>query len=116
MAKSYASTVIKASPDEVWAALTEASELERWFANEVELDPEPGGRAVFRWSNGEEREAEVEEAEEERRLVLRWLDDGGIVSLDLVEGDTGTSVRVVETTPEFSAALGLQALAGCLIA
>jgi uncharacterized protein YndB with AHSA1/START domain len=108
--------VFEAPADEVWAAITEPSELERWFANEVELDPEPGGRAVFRWSNGEEREAVVEEAEPQRRLVLRWLDDGGIVSLELVEAVAGTSLRVIETTPEFSAALGLQALAACPIA
>ena len=26
-------------PDEVWRALTEAEQLEEWFANDVELDP-----------------------------------------------------------------------------
>ena|SRR5437773_1537703 len=106
----------EAPADEIWTALTDPDELERWFANEVELDAEPGGRAIFRWSNGEEREAVVEEVEPARRLVLRWLDDGGLVQLELVEAVAGTSLRVVETTPEFSAALGLRALAACAIA
>jgi len=105
-----------APPDEVWAALTEPERLEEWFANEVELEPEPGGRATFRWANGEEREAIVEAAEPERRLVLRWLDDGGVVSLDLREVAAGTSLRVVEATPEFTAALDVRALAACPIA
>src|SRR6185436_14967600 len=47
---------LSSPPDEVWEALTEAEQLERWFANDVELDAEPGGKAVFRWSNGEQRE------------------------------------------------------------
>ncbi|MGZ4359436.1 MAG: SRPBCC family protein [Gaiellaceae bacterium] len=102
--------------DEVWAALTEAERLERWFANEVEIDPVPGGRAVFRWQNGEQREALVEEVEEERALELRWLDDGGNVRLELDELPGGTRLRVTESGPEFAAALGLQAMAGCLVA
>ena len=70
---------LSSPPEEVWEALTEAEQLERWFANDVELDAEPGGKAVFRWSNGEQREAVIEEVEPERRLALRWLDDGGAV-------------------------------------
>jgi uncharacterized protein YndB with AHSA1/START domain len=104
--------ILETPPDEVWAALTEPEQLEQWFAPEVELVPETGGRAVFRWPNGEQREAVIEEVDPERRLVLRWLDDDGIVSIEL-DGATadGTRVRVVESTPEFSAALGLRALA-----
>ena len=47
------------SPDEVWKALTEAEQLEEWFANDVELDPREGGDGVFRWDDGEERRAKV---------------------------------------------------------
>ena len=57
--------------------------LEEWFANEVELDPTPGGRGVFRWDNGETREAVVESVEEGSRIVLRFEDDG-IVDLRVV--------------------------------
>ena len=58
----------------------------------------------------------VEEVEAERRLVLRWLDDDGVVELDLVPTGTGTTLRVVETSPEFAAALDVQMLATCMAA
>jgi uncharacterized protein YndB with AHSA1/START domain len=96
--------------DDVWEALTDAERLREWFANEVELDPRPGGSGVFRWGNGEERRAAVEEVEPGERLVLRWEDDG-VVELQLEEVAAGTRVLVRETSPEWSAALGLYALA-----
>ena len=62
--------------EEAWDALTDPDRLEEWFANDVELEPVPGGRAVFRWDDGEVRHAVVETVEEPERLVLRWEDDG----------------------------------------
>ena len=102
--------VVPASPDEVWEALTEPERLEEWFATDVELDAEPGGEAIFRWENGEERRAVVREAEPGERLVLDW-DDAGEVMLELEEVEGGTRVRVVETAPDWSTALELHALA-----
>lgn len=99
-------------PGEVWPALTEAERLEEWFANEVELDPRPGGIGVFRWANGEERRAVVEEADPGRRLELRWEDDGR-VEIALEEAGGGTRLVVRETAPDWSAALELRALAAC---
>src|SRR5690242_674653 len=51
--------VFPAPPEEVWAALTEPERLEEWFANDVELDPRPGGSGTFRWDDGDERHATV---------------------------------------------------------
>jgi uncharacterized protein YndB with AHSA1/START domain len=102
--------VFPASPAEVWEALTEPERLEEWFANEVELDAQPGGEGVFRWGNGEERRAVVREAEPEERLVLDW-DDAGEVVLELEEVDGGTRLHVTETSPDWSAALELHAFA-----
>jgi len=99
-----------AAPDEVWEALTEPERLEEWFATEAELDPRPGGEGVFRWGDGEERRATVREAEPEERLVLDW-DDGGEVVLELEEVEGGTRLHVVESSPEFSTALELSAMA-----
>ena len=99
-----------ATPAEVWEALTEPERLEEWFATEVELDPRPGGEGVFRWGNGEERRAVVREVELEERLVLDWEDDGEVV-LELEEVEGGTLLRVVESSPDWSAALELHALA-----
>ena len=107
--------VFEATRADVWEALTDEERLEEWFANDVELDPRPGGTGVFRWDNGEERRAVVEAAEPEERLVLRWEDDG-VVELRLEDADGRHAVHVRETSPEWSTALGLQALAACAIA
>jgi uncharacterized protein YndB with AHSA1/START domain len=107
--------VFPAPPDEVWEALTEPERLEEWFATEVELDVRPGGEGVFRWGDGDERHAVVEEVEEERRLVLGWEDDGRVV-LELEEVEGGTLVRVVETSPEWATALELHACAWAAVA
>ena len=102
--------VVPESPAEVWEALTEPERLEEWFATEAELDARPGGLGVFRWADGEEQRATVREVEPEERLVLDW-DEGGEVVLELEEVPDGTLVRVVETSPDFSAALELRAMA-----
>ncbi len=102
--------VFPVEPDEVWEALTDPERLEEWFANDVELDPRPGGAGVFRWENGEERHAIVREAEPGKRLVLDW-DDEGAVEFELEEVPDGTRLVVRETSPEWSTALELRALA-----
>ena len=101
---------VPAEPEEVWESLTEAERLEEWFANDVELEPREGGRGVFRWDDGDERHATVRELEPERRIVLDW-DDGGCVAIELETAEDGTLVRVVETAPDFAAALELRAFA-----
>src|SRR5436309_118996 len=102
------------SPDEVWAALTEPERLEEWFANDVELDARPGGEGVFRWGDGDERRAVVEEVDEERRLALRWEDDG-LVELVLDDAPGGTLLVVTESSPQFGPALELSALCGARV-
>ena len=102
--------VFPVPPGEVWDALTDPEQLEEWFANDVELDAQEGGEGVFRWENGEERHATVVEAAPGERLVLDW-DDEGTVELTLEEIEGGTKLLVRESTPEFSTALELRALA-----
>jgi uncharacterized protein YndB with AHSA1/START domain len=107
--------VFPASPTEVWEALTDPDRLEEWFANDVELDAQPGGEGIFRWDDGEERRAVVREAEPEERLVLDW-DDAGEVVLELEEVEGGTRLHVVETSPDWSTALELHACAWAAVA
>lgn len=40
---------IAAPPARVFAALTEAEHLARWFCDEAESQPAPGGRLMLRW-------------------------------------------------------------------
>src|SRR5438105_11493111 len=101
---------LDAPPDEVWRALTDPDELEQWFANDVELDPREGGEGTFRWDDGEERHAIVEEVELERRFAFTW-DDGHVV-IELEELPAGTRVTIVESpSGEWSSALELRACA-----
>jgi uncharacterized protein YndB with AHSA1/START domain len=102
--------VLPAPREEVWEALTEPERLADWFANGVELDLRPGGGATFRWSNGEERHATLTEVEPERRLAFEWSDEGE-VSFTLDDDAGGTRLTVVESSPDWSAALDLQACA-----
>jgi uncharacterized protein YndB with AHSA1/START domain len=106
--------VFPASPDEVWQALTDPEQLEQWFANDVELDAQPGGAGVFRWDDGEERRATVVVAEPSERLVFDW-DDEGEVEFVVEKIDEGTLLRVRETSPEWSTALELRAQALALV-
>ena len=86
-------------------------QLEEWFANEVELDPRPGGRGVFRWDNGEDARARrSSRSSEGARIVLRF-DDDGIVDLRARAATDGglASSRSRETAPSWSTALELRA-------
>jgi uncharacterized protein YndB with AHSA1/START domain len=89
---------IPATPAEVWPALTQSDEVSVWFGADVELDVRPGGRGVFRWSDGTVRHAVVEEVEPEHRLSFRWLEaiPSNRVEITLDEVAEGTRVRVVE--------------------
>jgi uncharacterized protein YndB with AHSA1/START domain len=107
--------VFPASPAEVWEALTEPERLKEWFASEASIDLRPGGEGVFRWGDGDERRAVIRELEPEERLVLDWEDDGQVV-LELEEVDGGTRLHVVETSPDWSTALELHALAWVAVA
>jgi uncharacterized protein YndB with AHSA1/START domain len=106
--------LLEAPREEVWAALTESERLEEWFANDVELDARPGGQGVFRWDDGDERRAVVEEVDEERRLALRF-DDDGFVRLELDDAPGGTLLVVTESAPHFGPALELSALCGAAV-
>ena len=104
--------VVDAPPDEVWEALTDPAELGEWFANEVELDLQPGGEGVFRWGDGSQRRAVVEEVDPERLFSFWWWREEAeasrvAISLDPVEA--GTRVVVTETGPaEWASAVELR--------
>jgi uncharacterized protein YndB with AHSA1/START domain len=94
---------LEAAPAEVWDALTEETLLREWLADEVELEPEPGGEIVCRYADGEERRGEVELVEEAERLTWSWWREDGEgqsrveLVLDAVAG--GTRLTVIETAP-----------------
>jgi uncharacterized protein YndB with AHSA1/START domain len=63
--------VVKAPPDEVWAALTEPEQLSAWFGAVAEAHQD--GSVTFRGGDGTVRRAVIDVSEPERLLILRWL-------------------------------------------
>lgn len=63
---------LRASPERLWRALTEADELAGWFGQRCAIDLRPGGDAWFDWDEGGLYRARVEVVEPVRRLVVRW--------------------------------------------
>jgi uncharacterized protein YndB with AHSA1/START domain len=92
-------TLIEASPEEVWEALTEEDRLEEWLAPEVELDPVEGGEIAVRDGDGE-RAGTVETIEELERFAFTWSRRGegeSFVEFTIEALPGGTRVTVVET-------------------
>ena len=92
-------TMVEASPEEVWEALTDEDRLEEWIAPEVELDPVEGGEISI--GDGEDRRnGTVETVVEEKRFAFTWTRPGegeSFVEFTIEPLPGGTRVKVVET-------------------
>ena len=61
--------VLPITRERAWELITEPAELEQWLADDVEFEPEVGGRVL-----ADEREGVVEAVEPAERVVFRWGD------------------------------------------
>jgi uncharacterized protein YndB with AHSA1/START domain len=98
-------TLVEASPDEVWEALTDEDRLEEWLAPDVEVDPTEGGEIAVR-DGDQERFGTVETVEEAERFAFTWSRPGEgetYVEFTIEALPGGSRVTVVET-PTHSAA------------
>src|SRR3954462_10051505 len=103
-------TLVEASPDEVWEALTDEDRLDEWMAPEVELDPVEGGEISVRGGD-EERSGTVHTVEEHERFAFTWTRPGegeSFVEFTIEALPGGSRVTVVET-PTQSAATNIAA-------
>jgi uncharacterized protein YndB with AHSA1/START domain len=92
-------TLVEASPEEVWEALTDEDRLEEWLAPDVELDPVEGGEIAVR-DGDEERAGTVETLEENERFAFTWSRPGegeSFVEFTIEALPGGSRVTVVET-------------------
>jgi uncharacterized protein YndB with AHSA1/START domain len=92
-------TLVEASPEEVWEALTDEDRLEEWLAPDVELDPVEGGEIAVR-DGDEERAGTVETIEEGERFAFTWSRPGegeSFVEFTIEALPGGSRVTVVET-------------------
>ena len=103
-------TVIHAPVERVWALITEAEHVGRWFGDAgAEIDLRPGGEMVLRWTEHGTSHGRVVAVEPHTRFSYRWApfkdpggeepDDGNSTLVEFTlqpEGDA-TRLRVVET-------------------
>jgi uncharacterized protein YndB with AHSA1/START domain len=92
-------TVVEASPEEVWEALTDEDRLEEWLAPEVELDPVEGGEIAVR-DGDDQRTGTVETVEDSERFAFTWSRPGegeSFVEFTIEPLPGGTRLTVVET-------------------
>jgi uncharacterized protein YndB with AHSA1/START domain len=69
---------IRASPNVVYKALTEAPELVHWFCDHASCDPREGGDLEARWRTGKTTQrgrARITHLNPGASLELLWLDD-----------------------------------------
>jgi uncharacterized protein YndB with AHSA1/START domain len=92
-------TLVEASPEEVWEALTDEDRLEEWLGPDVELDPHEGGEIAVR-DGEDERTGTVETVEQGERFAFTWSRPGegeSFVEFTIEAVPAGTRVTVVET-------------------
>ncbi len=109
-------TLVEATPEEVWEALTDEDRLEEWMAPEVELDLVEGGEIAVR-DGDDQRAGTVETLEEGERFAFTWSRPGEgetFVEFTIEALPGGSRVTVVETATEPAATntAGPTAIAG----
>jgi uncharacterized protein YndB with AHSA1/START domain len=103
-------TVINAPVERVWALITEAEHLGRWFGDAgAEIDLRPGGALVVRWDSFGATRGRVVAVEPHTRFSYRWAPFKDPSGEEPVEGNStlveftlqaqagGTLLRVVES-------------------
>jgi uncharacterized protein YndB with AHSA1/START domain len=97
---------INAPRERVWAALTEAEHVARWFGDTAEVDLRPGGKLVFGWKEHGKHHGLVERVEPPGFFSYRWARPVGdepvagnstLVEFTLTPEGAGTRLRIVET-------------------
>ncbi len=98
--------LIEAPRERVWAVLTEAEHVARWFGDKAEIDLWPGGQAAFGWGDDGTHRAQVERVDRPSFFSFRWArkanvppveGEATLVEFTLTEHGSGTLLTVVET-------------------
>jgi len=93
--------VIETTPELAFEAVTRASELREWFADQAWTQVRPGGRYEVRWESGYRAEGTFTALDAPRRAAVAWRgtaepgETAVEVTLELVEG--GVEVTVLHT-------------------
>lgn len=97
-------TLVRRPRTEVFPLLATAAGLDRWFTTGAELDPQPGGRMLFRWEDwgadgytGTSVATVVEYRPPEQFTFTWWEDAPTTVSISFEDHPEGCVVTVNET-------------------
>jgi uncharacterized protein YndB with AHSA1/START domain len=92
-------TILDVDADRAWEAISDPDWLERWLADDVDLELVEGSDATFT-VDGDERPGRVERVEEGRGLSFTWEREAGrpsLVELELTPCVSGIRIEVTET-------------------
>ena len=98
--------VIDAPVEVVWRTVTDPEQVVLWFADEVDVRPEPGYDGSMTFASGRTVRVSVESVEPPRSFSYRWQHPPGaaaragnavLVTFTLAPEGGGTRLRVVET-------------------
>lgn len=101
----------RASPSEVWAALTDTASIARWLAPVRNVDLVPGGGFELQLGGGVSLTASVRSVEIERLLELDWAVPGeepSVVRFELRPDGNGTVLALDHR--RIDARLGMRAM------
>jgi uncharacterized protein YndB with AHSA1/START domain len=96
-------TTIQAPVERVWALITEAEHVGRWFGDAgAEIDLRPGGEMVMRWEEHGTAYGRVVDVEAPHRFSYRWgdspeLTESTLVEFTVADAPEGTLLRVRES-------------------
>ncbi|MHA2265713.1 MAG: SRPBCC family protein [Candidatus Thorarchaeota archaeon] len=100
------STLVRASPEDVYDAIATTEGLDAWFTKGSEVDAKPGGTILFRWKDWGadkvtlETAGPVVEAKRPERFVFKWHGDNKTyfttVEIEFQKVDEGTIIRLRE--------------------
>lgn len=106
--------LIKADPAQVFSALTEKAQLERWFAPKAELDLKTGGIFNIQWMPGMGEGGKILTVEPSRQFSFTWEGQFSpsptTITFDLTPEDGGT--RLTLTHSGIGEGAGWEAYAG----
>jgi len=100
---------IAAPIEKVWAAVTQADLISRWFGDRTTLDTvEVGARGIFGWDGYGDFPVRIEELDPPHTIAYRWGNDNTeattldpekstVFRFTLEQTDGGTRLTVVET-------------------
>jgi uncharacterized protein YndB with AHSA1/START domain len=92
-------TILDVDADRAWEAISDPHWLERWLADDVDLELVEGSDTTFT-VDGDERPGRVERVDEGRGLSFTWEREAGrpsLVELELTPCVSGIRIEVTET-------------------